>query len=84
MEDLTQLARNLTAAGNTPDDVARELVSRTDFPIAAIKALRDGAGLPLAEAKDTVLRNLDEPTRAAAEQMWNQLRAAARTTTNPA
>lgn len=84
MDDLAGLARELTAAGATPDHVARELLTRTTFPIAAIKALREGAGLPLAEAKSTVHRNLDEPARTTAEQMWDQLRSAARSTTDPA
>jgi ribosomal protein L7/L12 len=82
MDDLARLAHDLTAAGAAPDDVARELVSRTTFPIAAIKALREGAGLSLSDAKDTIHRNLDEPSRAAAEQTWSQLRSAARST-NP-
>jgi ribosomal protein L7/L12 len=78
MDDLAQLARDRTAAGATPDDVARELLTHTTFPIAAIKALREGAGLSLAEAKPVVLRNLEPAAREAAEQMWDQLRAAAR------
>jgi ribosomal protein L7/L12 len=80
MEDLAELARTLTAAGSTPDDVARELLKHTTFPIAAIKALRSGAGIPLAEAKTVVHRNLDPAVREVAERMWTNLLATARGT----
>jgi ribosomal protein L7/L12 len=67
MDDLAELAHEMTAAGASPDDVARALLTRTTFPIAAIKALRAGAGLSLADAKPVVHRNLDPAAREAAE-----------------
>jgi ribosomal protein L7/L12 len=78
MEDLEQLAREMHAAGATPDDIARDLVTRTSYPIAVIKALRAGAGLSLADAKLVAHRNLDPAAREAAEKVWEDLRAAAR------
>ncbi|MGX6601590.1 hypothetical protein ACWKSP_05550 [Micromonosporaceae bacterium Da 78-11] len=78
MEDLEQLAREMHAAGATPDDIARDLLGRTTYPIAVIKALREGAGLSLGEAKPVVHRNLDPVAREAAETMWANLKAAAR------
>jgi ribosomal protein L7/L12 len=76
MDDLAELARALTAAGATRDEVTRELVSRTDFPIAVIKAVRTGLDLSLTAAKDLVLRNLEPAARETAERMWDDLRAA--------
>ena len=81
MEDLAELARDLTGAGSTPDEVARELLKHTTFPIAAIKALRAGAGLGLTEAKTVVHRNLEPAVREVAERMWENLLATARNTT---
>jgi hypothetical protein len=83
MEDLAGLARDLTGTGATPDEVAGELLKHTTFPIAAIKALRAGAGIPLAEAKVVVHRNLDPAVREVAERMWNNLLATARGTAGP-
>ena len=81
MEDLEQSARAMHAAGATPEDIARDLVTRTSYPIAAIKALREGAGVSLAEAKQVVHANLDPAAREAAEKLWDDLRAAARNAT---
>jgi ribosomal protein L7/L12 len=78
MEDLAERARTLTADGVGGDDLARDLLSRTTFPIAVIKALVSGAGLSLGEAKTVVHRNLEPDAREAAEKLWADLRAAAR------
>lgn len=63
----------MLAAGADPDETARELLRRTDSPISAIKAIADGAGLSLADAKWVVHRNLAPRTREAAEELWSEL-----------
>jgi ribosomal protein L7/L12 len=80
MEDLEQMAREMLATGATTDDMARELLTRTSYPIAVIKALREGAGLSLGEAKAVTHGNLGPDEREAAEQLWADLRAAAQGT----
>jgi ribosomal protein L7/L12 len=80
VDDLARLARDLTDDGTTPDEVARELMKHTTFPIAVIKAIRAGLGLPLAEAKTIVHRNLEPAAREQAERMWDELLATARGT----
>jgi ribosomal protein L7/L12 len=76
MEDLEQVAREMLAAGASTDDMARELLTRTSYPIAVIKALREGAGLSLGEAKAVTHGNLDPQERDTAERLWADLRAA--------
>jgi hypothetical protein len=61
----------MLAAG--ADDIARELLRRTDSPISAIKAISDSTGLDLADAKWVVHRNLASETRKAAENLWSDL-----------
>ncbi|MEU4620686.1 hypothetical protein AB0G04_12010 [Actinoplanes sp. NPDC023801] len=68
---LTEAARAMLAAG--ADDIARELLRRTDSPISAIKAISDSTGLGLADAKWIVRRNLTPETRKAAENLWGDL-----------
>lgn len=63
----------MLAAGADTDDIARELLRRTDSPISAIKAISDGTGLGLADAKGVVHRNLVPETRRAAESLWGEL-----------
>ncbi len=63
----------MRAAGADADDIARELLRRTDSPIFAIKAISDGTGLGLADAKRVVHRNLASETRKAAETLWADL-----------
>jgi ribosomal protein L7/L12 len=70
---LTEAARTMLAAGADADDIARELLRRTDSPISAIKAIADGTGLGLADAKWVVHRNLAPETRRAAENLWGEL-----------
>jgi hypothetical protein len=82
MEDLAELAHKLSATGADPDEVARELLKHTTFPIAAIKALRSGAAIPLTAAKTIVHRNLEPTVREVAERMWESLLATARETTH--
>ncbi|MFI7543858.1 hypothetical protein [Actinoplanes sp. NPDC049599] len=70
---LTESARTMLAAGADADDIARELLRRTDSPISAIKAISDSTGLGLADAKGVVHRNLAPETRKAAENLWSDL-----------
>ena len=63
----------MLAAGADADDIARELLRRTDSPISAIKAISDSIGLGLADAKWVVHRNLAPETRKAAENLWGDL-----------
>jgi ribosomal protein L7/L12 len=70
---LTESARTMLAAGADADDIARELVRRTDSPISAIRALSESTGLGLADAKWVVHRNLAPETRKAAESFWRDL-----------
>ena len=67
------MARAMRAAGADVDQIAQALLRRTDSPIAAIRAVREGAGLGLGEAKWVVHRNLDPKVRAAAEHLWDEL-----------
>lgn len=70
---MTESARTMLAAGAGADDIARELLRRTDSPISAIKAVSESTGLGLAEAKSVVHRNLTPETRTAAENLWGDL-----------
>jgi ribosomal protein L7/L12 len=63
----------MLAAGADADDIARELLRRTDSPISAIKAISDSTGLGLAYAKWFVHRNLAPEIRKAAENLWGDL-----------
>ena len=63
----------MLSAGADVDDIARELLRRTDSPISAIKAIADSTGLGLADAKWVVHRNLAPETRTAAENLWRDL-----------
>jgi ribosomal protein L7/L12 len=63
----------MLAAGADADDIARELLRRTESPISAIKAISDSTGLGLADAKWVVHRNLAPETRKAAENLWGDL-----------
>lgn len=63
----------MLAAGADADDIARELLRRTDSPISAIKAVSDSTGLGLADAKWVVHRNLAPAPRQAAENLWGDL-----------
>jgi hypothetical protein len=47
---LTEVARGMRAAGADVDQIAQALLRRTDSPIAAIRAVREGAGLGLGDA----------------------------------
>ena len=59
--------------GETPDQVAHALVVEQGLgPIEAIRALRDGGGMTLDAAKQTVRRNLPPDRQAAAEQLWDE------------
>ncbi|MDI6106057.1 hypothetical protein QLQ12_46605 [Actinoplanes sp. NEAU-A12] len=70
---LPESARTMLAAGADADDIARELLRRTDSPISAIKAISDSTGLCLADAKWVVHRNLAPGTRNATEKLWSDL-----------
>ncbi|GAA2706823.1 hypothetical protein Apa02nite_032500 [Actinoplanes palleronii] len=70
---LTTMAGTMLAAGADPDQIARELLRRTDSPISAIKAVADATGMGLGDAKEVVHRNLAPPVREAAEQLWRDL-----------
>jgi ribosomal protein L7/L12 len=64
---LTESARTMLGSGADADQIARELLRCTDSPISAIKAIVDGTGLGLADAKWVVHRNLVPEVREAAE-----------------
>ena len=70
---MTDTARAMLAAGADVDQIATELLRRTDSPISAIKAMTDGTGLGLAGAKLVVHRNLLPEVREAAESLWSDL-----------
>ncbi|MEV4715447.1 hypothetical protein [Micromonospora sp. NPDC049374] len=70
---LTEMARTLLASGVDADQVAKELLRRTDSPISAIKAVADATGMGLGDAKWVVHRNLHPKLREAAESVWDEL-----------
>ncbi|MBB2947760.1 ribosomal protein L7/L12 [Actinoplanes lutulentus] len=70
---LTEMARILLAAGADEDQIASELLRRTDSPVSVIKAVHDATGMDLGEAKWVVHRNLDPGVRRAAESLWQDL-----------
>ncbi len=70
---MTESAQTMLAAGADADEIAKELLRRTDSPISAIKAISDSTGLGLADAKWVVHRNLAPETRNAAETLWGDL-----------
>jgi hypothetical protein len=50
-EILTEVARTMRASGADVDQIAQALLRRTDSPIAAIRAVVEGTGLGLGDAK---------------------------------
>ena len=70
--DKVRWAKASLAEGRTLDEVADELVSSGLYPIAAIKILREAAGIHLGEAKAVVHRNLPLDQQRAAEQLWDE------------
>lgn len=70
---LTLMARTMLASGADADQVAKELLRRTDSPISAIKAVADATGMGLGDAKWVVHRNLNPEVREAAESLWDEL-----------
>jgi len=70
---LTEMARTMLVAGANEDQIARELLRRTDSPISAIKAVANATGMNLGDAKWVVHRNLDPEVREAAEALWRDL-----------
>ncbi|KAB1153325.1 hypothetical protein F6X68_14415 [Micromonospora sp. AMSO12t] len=70
---LTEMARTMLASGADGDQVAKELLRRTDSPISAIKAVADATGVGLGDAKWVVHRNLNPEVRQAAESLWDEL-----------
>jgi ribosomal protein L7/L12 len=65
-------AKASVAEGSSLDDVAAELVESGLSPIAAIKVVRDAAGVTLGEAKTAVHRNLSLDQQRAAEHLWDE------------
>ncbi|MFC7545913.1 hypothetical protein [Plantactinospora sp. GCM10030261] len=70
---LTEIARAMLASGADADQLAQELLRRTDSPISAIKAVADATGMGLGDAKWVVHRNLNPQVRKAAEGLWDEL-----------
>ncbi|MFK4246134.1 hypothetical protein ACI2KV_24970 [Micromonospora chokoriensis] len=70
---LAEMARVMQASGADADQVAQELLRRTDSPISAIKAVADATGMALGDAKWVVHRNLNPQVRKAAEGLWDEL-----------
>jgi hypothetical protein len=67
------MARTMLTSGVDTDQVAKELLRRTDSPISAIKAVADATGMSLGDAKWVVHRNLTPAVREAAESLWDEL-----------
>jgi ribosomal protein L7/L12 len=63
----------MRASGADVDQIAQALLGRTDSPITAIRAVVEGTGLGLGDAKWVVHRNLDPEVRTAAEHLWDEL-----------
>ncbi|MFV2083987.1 hypothetical protein [Micromonospora sp. LOL_021] len=63
----------MLTSGTDADQVAKELLQRTDSPISAIKAVADATGMSLGDAKWVVHRNLYPEVREAAEKFWDDL-----------
>ncbi|MFK3984250.1 hypothetical protein ACI2K4_28245 [Micromonospora sp. NPDC050397] len=70
---MTEMARAILTSGADEDQVAKELLRRTDSPISAIKAVADATGMGLSDAKWVVHRNLNPEVREAAENLWDDL-----------
>lgn len=77
--NLVAEARACLSRGGTLDQAAQAVLARTTSPIDAIIALREAQpGLPLADAKPVVHRNLPPRVQRAAEQLRDDLEQAAR------
>ncbi len=63
----------MLASGADTDQVAEELLRRTDSPISAIVAVAKATGMGLGDAKWVVHRNLNQEVREAAESLWDHL-----------
>jgi hypothetical protein len=75
-EDISAV-RSALHHGASLDGVAKLLIEDRHLrPIPAIKALRAGAEITLLSAKEAVHRNLPEPVRRAAEQLWDEAETA--------
>ncbi|HEU5109184.1 MAG TPA: hypothetical protein VFT95_11635 [Micromonosporaceae bacterium] len=70
---LTVIAQAMRASGADADQIAAELLRRSDSPILVIKAVADATGLGLGDAKWVVHRNLKAEAREAAERLWDDL-----------
>ncbi|MEH0986323.1 hypothetical protein [Micromonospora sp. CPCC 205556] len=70
---LTKAAQAMLASDADADQVAQELLRRTDSPISAIKAVADATGMALGDAKRVVHRNPNPQVRKAAENLWDEL-----------
>jgi ribosomal protein L7/L12 len=66
---LTEMAQMMVASGADADQVATELLRRTDSPTSTIKAMINANGMGLGDAKRVVHRNLDPEVREAAESL---------------
>jgi ribosomal protein L7/L12 len=66
---LTETALLMLASGADADQVAKELLRRTDSPISVIKVIAGATGLGLGDAKWVVHRNLSPEVREAAESL---------------
>jgi hypothetical protein len=72
--DIAAFVSSSLATGETPDQVARALIEDHHvLPISAIKALRSGGNMTLAEAKDVILRHLPAEKWAVAERLWDEI-----------
>lgn len=74
IRDLSDMARTMAASGVDPDQIARELLRRTDSPVSAIKAVVEATGMGLGDAKWVVHRNLGPQVRDSAKSLWDDSR----------
>lgn len=72
-ERIRLLTETMVASGADRDQVAAELLRRTDSPISVIKAVADATGIGLGDAKSVVHRNLTTEACEAAENLWDEL-----------
>jgi ribosomal protein L7/L12 len=69
--------REALRGGATVDQAAQLLINDLNLdPIPAIKALRNGAGIGLSEAKEIVHRNLPVQDQRRAESLWDVIEGA--------
>jgi ribosomal protein L7/L12 len=68
-----QFVKSSLDEGESLDSIARSLIEDQHLgPIAAVKALRSGAGVSLAESKELVHKTLPSEQQEAAVRLWDE------------